>query len=340
MNEDCNSATQITLNLDDAVTFQVPITPATGNEIDSYCVDFDEDVPDTLGDLVYELTVVEACTLNIQTTGMGNTEFSLRTVCEEDEFFCLNVNPTAGERYLGHQVPGTWSLVVQGDPGDYTLDISCTTPICGDFVQNPGEECDFGDTANGDGCDQNCNIEDPDPAVEDCNAATAGAAILVGMGVTFIPNMANGFATTLGALENEHGSCNFDPTIFGVEYTYAPDHVYRIRPTVSGTFTATVGLGFDGVPLCGADVMLEPALPYPAGCWDRSIYARQSNCTSGMELDCSESNEYWVPETISFPVTANTDYFVFVDGWLAGGPVGEELGFNAGPYTIRVEITP
>lgn len=37
-----------------------------------------------------------------------------------------------------------------------------STPVCGDEVVDPGEECDDGNNSNGDGCSANCQIEEPD----------------------------------------------------------------------------------------------------------------------------------------------------------------------------------
>lgn len=328
-NEDCNSATAITLTLDQDFEFSIPITAQTGNDLSSVCAENPVGEPDALADYVYELTIPETCTLRVQTNGEGNTEFSFRNECETDDGVCVNIAPTAGERVAFEQAPGVVYLVVQGEPGDYSVDISCSTPICGDNVINAGEECDFGDTANGDGCDQNCIIEDADPTVEDCAAAEGGAAIMLGAGETFVPNAAP-LATTLAAANNSFGSCQATPDLAAGE-SYAPDHVYRVRSTVNGTLTATVGLGLNGQGLCGPDGV-EPSFPYPDGCWDRTLYARSVDCDAGAELACSENSLWHNTETITFPVTTNTDYFIFVDGWLSG------YGFETGSYTLRFNV--
>ncbi|MEE9294475.1 MAG: DUF4215 domain-containing protein, partial [Phycisphaerae bacterium] len=36
---------------------------------------------------------------------------------------------------------------------------NCKAPFCGDSIIDPAEECDDGNTANGDGCDENCLVE-------------------------------------------------------------------------------------------------------------------------------------------------------------------------------------
>jgi len=39
--------------------------------------------------------------------------------------------------------------------------ITCPTPICGNGMQEPGEECDDGNTVSGDGCSSTCRLEIP-----------------------------------------------------------------------------------------------------------------------------------------------------------------------------------
>ena len=339
LNEDCSTATPVSLAPGDVAKFSGTIDEMTGNELNSSCVDGEFNNPDTWGDLTYQLTLTGACSLNVRTLGASDTEVSLRSMCSEDPLtdadFCANAT-SAGERLLLHMEAGSYTLTVQGEPGDFDLEIDCGVPTCGDFVSNPGEECEDGNTQPGDGCNASCVIEDADPSLEDCSAAEAGAAKLIGPGTTFIPAAAP-LPTTLGALNNANGSCQLDPSIFGPDYTYAADHVYRVRSTVTGTMTITVGLGLDGVPSCGPDVDVEPALPYPAGCWDRSLYVRQGTCGAGTELDCSEDDSFWKPEVVTFAVVPNTGYFVFVDGWLAAVD-GTDL-VERGSYTLKVDLT-
>ncbi|MEE9293897.1 MAG: thrombospondin type 3 repeat-containing protein [Phycisphaerae bacterium] len=52
------------------------------------------------------------------------------------------------------------------DFNDNGIPDECEAPICGNGLLNPGEECDDGNTANGDGCDENCVNE---PGGNDCN---------------------------------------------------------------------------------------------------------------------------------------------------------------------------
>jgi hypothetical protein len=99
---------------------------------------------------------------------------------------------------------------------------------------------------------------------------------------------------------------------------------------------ATVTLGLDpaGIPYCGADVNAEPSLPYSSGCYDRSLFIREADCTAGAEVACTEGTNWWDVEQALIPIAADTDYYVFADGWLAG------YGYDVGSYTIQVEFTP
>jgi cysteine-rich repeat protein len=52
-------------------------------------------------------------------------------------------------------------------------------PVCGDFVRDPGEGCDDGNTVDGDGCDASCAVEGAS-VVERVDVAIAGALVDMG----------------------------------------------------------------------------------------------------------------------------------------------------------------
>ena len=85
------------------------------------------------------------------------------------------------------------------------------------------------------------------------------------------------------------------------------DVVYAVTPAQSGTL----------------DVLLDPT-------YDGQLYARAGSCTTGAQLDCSETGGAGVLEALSFPVTAGNKYSVFVDG---------QSG-SAGSYTVLFSLTP
>jgi cysteine-rich repeat protein len=293
--------------------------------------------PDATADLVYEVTTAETCSFFAATSGMVDSEIIVRSVCDVEEF-CFNGNPNGGDGLALNLEAGTYFVIVQGDPGDHTLSVECATPDCGDGVRNDGEECDDGNTADDDGCDSACTIEAPDLSVEDCAAAEGGAAVMLMPGLTYVPAMAP-LATTLGAVDNATGSCMVPPgTDFGKGIITAgsPDHVYRVRVTQAGSLTITLGNNIDGVPFCGPDMSIEPPFPYPAGCWDRSLYVRQADCDTGAEVACDDTGEYHQTESVTFAAAANTDYFVFVDGWTAF--TNGEDSYDRGLYTLEFDL--
>ena len=76
-------------------------------------------------------------------------------------------------------------------------------------------------------------------------------------------------------------------------------------------------------------------------CWDATLFAvgptncddvNTDNILDAPQLACSDTKLYG-PETISFPVLANTEYFVVVDS-----PFNGQLYFGA--YNLKLELTP
>lgn len=337
-NEDCESAQPLSLAPGDELTVPFTITRMTGNEIESGCDDTDPETPDATADLVYELTLTGACSLFAATSGAVDSEIILRSDCGVEQF-CFNANPNGGDGLALDFAAGTYFVIVQGDPGDHTLSLECATPSCGDGVHNEAtEECDDGNVANDDGCDSNCQIEDADPSIEDCTAAEVGAAVTLMPGLTYVPGMMP-LPTTLAATDNATGTCMIAPgTDFGkgVVTAGSPDHVYRVRVSQAGSLTITLGNDTNGVPFCGADESVEPAFPYPAGCWDRSLYVRQADCDAGTEVACDDTGQYWQTESVTFAAAADTDYFVFVDGWAAFAN-GDD-SYDRGIYTLEFDL--
>jgi cysteine-rich repeat protein len=60
--------------------------------------------------------------------------------------------------------PGKYVVSVKNSPASlktysYTVQVTTTLAVCGNGVKEPGEQCDDGNTANGDGCSASCTIE-------------------------------------------------------------------------------------------------------------------------------------------------------------------------------------
>jgi cysteine-rich repeat protein len=66
----------------------------------------------------------------------------------------LRANVTSGSSYIVRV--GGWDT---GDSGTGLLNVTCVPAVCGNNVVEPGEECDDGNTNNGDGCSSTCAVE-------------------------------------------------------------------------------------------------------------------------------------------------------------------------------------
>jgi len=82
--------------------------------------------------------------------------------------YCVRVLVTRVNKAICNPLDGLDCPICTTDlpePGASTLTVAnadlagCAAPVCGDNILDPGEECDDGDTDNGDGCDATCAIE-------------------------------------------------------------------------------------------------------------------------------------------------------------------------------------
>jgi hypothetical protein len=192
---------------------------------------------------------------------------------------------------------------------DCAANMSCMSNVCvancGNGVIDPGEQCDPGmnppanDGCGAPGTGNQCQFI-PAPAGED---QCPGQAVAVPAGTTILT--ASSGLSTYGFTDDYRGSC--DPASGG------PDRVFQLTPIASGTLTVSIGYQTDGVTAsCGA----AQTGPF---CWSSVLYARSTCGTSSTELACTLGvdavSSDAIPATISFAVTANTPYWVFVDGY-------------------------
>jgi cysteine-rich repeat protein len=288
-----------------------------------------------LREVFYTATLTSECAATFTLTGGPgfNGALSLRSDCTVDEV-CVYHDGAVDQLFAASLPAGQYWIVVTGaaDSSDeFTLTSYCDAPECGDGLVSAGEQCDDGDIVDGDGCDATCHFEAAASEEHTCAAAMSGSAIDIDFGLAMdIPSSQASFsASTVGASDNGTGSCmtaSVDP---------APDHVYHFHAVSSGTLTATLGLSADGTePACGLDPALDPDMPYAAGCYDRALHVREADCGAGVEVACSDDPvRWWMPETVSFSVTADTDYYVFVDGY-------NDDPWGSGPYMLQVQLVP
>lgn len=199
-------------------------------------------------------------------------------------------------------------VFVDGDTsskGLYTLDAKLVAGACGNFAVDTGEECDDGDTVNGDGCSSTCTVE-RDPTSYTCpgktlrlEGAAAGPRTLKLRGTT-----APAPGETLPA--SKFSTCG----------SSAPDVVYQVTSDIDGWLSATVS----GGQLNGA-ISLRAACPGTA------------------DLACDKSGSGNGADTLRAAMNKETPYYVIVDGATAGKSGPFELTLTIEPSVCGNGVT-
>ena len=202
----------------------------------------------------------------------------------------LNVPIAAGETL--------WVVVdtaSAADFGRFTLDLELTPSGCGDgfFVPSATEECDDGNTVSGDGCSSTCKLESL-PAADTCPGVT--------MTLTGSGNQPRRGVLTLD-------TSKLTPSYVSACGGNARDGVVRVVPNTSGLLTARIN------GLVGGLVHARTV------CGDPASELKKSNLSTCPSV---------VHEVITFPVTANKEYFLFMDG----------LDGASGVATLDVTVVP
>jgi hypothetical protein len=295
-------------------------TTGLADDYKTYCADVDATT--TAPDAVVQLDVTAACTLVVELDDQGSLDgaLSLRHgQCEQrlGNDICYNL-AADGETAAEHVEEGTHFIVVDGamgTSGDFSLSISCTTPTCGDGVQNPGEQCDYFPALPNDGCGDpgaanECQAEGQ-IAADNC----PGTPVAISSGETlYLPAMAPMY-TNADAIDEQKGTC-----MPGGE-NGGKDEVFAITVNDPGTITATLGQDF---------MNMNPDCMTPAPeCWANYLYVRASDCVGGAEVACDGYDINGV-STVTFNVATPGVYYFFVDGLNAES-------YAAGPYVLRVE---
>ena len=162
---------------------------------------------------------------------------------------------------------------------------------CSNKKIDPGEECDDGNLANGDGCSSTCKIETGGP-----NDLCDGTVIALQQQDSGTSYTARVTGSTAKLFHHYAGTCGGGS---------AADAVYSFTPTLNGRATVRLTAGF-------------PAL----------MYARSTCNDTKSELACDDVNAPSGPDAgtaasgvMGFPVFAGKPAFVFVDGY--GGSKGD-----------------
>lgn len=328
-NDSCVGPTAFTLGSGQKDTRSGTLTDAR-DDAATFCAD----PSGGLVDVFYRVTLTSACSASFTLSGPLGFDgvLSLRTQsCSTDEY-CSDAPAGVQERLVAPLAAGTYYLMVSGKgamPGAFTLESDCAAPACGDGVKNASEACDDGNATNGDGCSASCTLEASAANVDTCLAVGLGAATSISPGQTkLLP--ASGVASTVGATDSGTGSCMMTPN-YSTTFP-ARDHIYKVRPTANGSLKATLGEDGSGNAMCGQSAV-EPVWPYPAGCYDRALHVRTLLCTDLLnEVACSDrADAWWAVETVTFAVSANVVYYVFVDGYV-------DEWYGSGRYVLKLEM--
>ncbi len=315
----------------------INVTGSLVNAADDY-VTFCADTDPGPGapDVVYQIDLPATATvsLSIEATGF-EPALSLRKNECGTRFSgdaCLNLGTGNVSTKVSLDAGSYWVVVdsADGQTGTFNFTVDVTTPKCGDGAVNPGEQCDPASPTDDDGCYNPGTMEEcqfgeppPDPAIIAC----PGGLIQLAKGDNF----------QLGAYNNGAGQSNFfgtcSPQASGDPAPSGPENVFHIVPKADGMLTAVIGHGTNP-----ADLYCDE---FPADCADFIMYLREGTCESvdpANELGCADYTDnpnspfgYDEVLTINTPVTANTDYWLFVDGL-------DDQSYSVGGFFLELNL--
>jgi cysteine-rich repeat protein len=167
--------------------------------------------------------------------------------------------------------------VVSGRPeiGRFTVDVNLVPTGCGDTFINPPEQCDDGNTVNGDGCSSTCTVE-PLAGVQSC---PGHAVTLTGSGNQ--QRRATVTVDTTGLPSNTGSQCGGS----------GPEGVLVVTPDVDGYLSVKATASHSVVVYARTT------------CNDPSTEVAKGSCTSSSSLT-----------SVATSVKKNTPYYVYVDG--------------------------
>ena len=162
-----------------------------------------------------------------------------------------------------------------GAKGDFVLDVEVQTAFCGNGHAEYPEQCDDGNTTDGDGCSSTCTLED-----------TSTPSACPGMAYHLTDKAS--FAGDTSALTNGGGSAT------GCLSTGAgPNAVYAITPAVTGALKLDLLANFPNALL--------------------HIRRECEGTTNTSQFDCAGATQALTPLSSTVPVFAEQTIFAFVD---------------------------
>lgn len=266
-------------------------------------------------DAIYQFVPPFNGYLSARAKGAFNLTLDLRSNClaqnsttTTGSISCGNANGGNGEERVQGPVNAgeTYYLIVDGPTtatnfdGPFTLDAVLEKAVCGNGRIEGGEECDDGNTVDGDTCDSTCVIEPlGTPSRNDC--ASAEDITLVHDEVTdrYSARLTGGNwnLTSAASLAAPCGA------------TVGRDAFFRIVPPINGVLAVNVDATYNVTPA------LRSACPPSTG---------------GAFLICSNRTAGPGGEHFSYPVTAGTPYWIIVDA--------PNLNNDRGAFTLDVSV--
>jgi hypothetical protein len=332
-NDDCPEATPITVGLGGALVVSGTTLNATDNYT-TFCADTDLPAPVDNPDVVYELTLTDPGLLHMMLddqTGTNNFQGAVSLRKQSCDARVADDECTLEEELTSDLAAGTYWLVVDGNggsSGDFTLTLEVTSPVCGDGILNDasaGEECDLLPPDPG-----SCNPPgDPD----ECHFAPANTDLdnCPGQDVSVTS------PTSVKLSGAEHNTCALTDNQIGTcasNNAGGREAVYHVVPTNAGTLTFTVGRDANGNEACS--VCGAACAPVCGDCFVPILYARKGACegVAAVEEDCFYDDTFATTvATISVPVSAGEDVWVFVDS-----NSDATVDYTAGPYILEIDF--
>jgi cysteine-rich repeat protein len=220
-----------------------------------------------------------------------------------------------------------------GSPG--LVNPQCPLPFCGDGTVDPGEQCDDGGTAVGDGCDASCQLEGcpvPEIVTGEWTITVPGAAV---PDVSHVVDAANGdlfvAGTSYPGTNRSVWLARYDGATMGLEWVqqwyniYLRDQALAVLPTASGgaaLFAQSFYTGASSTEMWYAEVGAGGAL----------VTTRESHDvvpgdpTLMLDVDAANGGTYWV----AGEVDGHLSYGLRINA--AGGRVQTWDGMLAAPY--------
>lgn len=285
-------------------------------------------------DMVYQLDVASPGTMSFFVSALAGQDVSvyLRRSCDNENtvLWCRNHDQAMLTRsFIVPLDTGTYYLFVDTDGatgGQYELSVSFDEGACGDTAVNAAEQCDDGNTNDGDGCDASCQLE---PGSNDTCADPQGPVTLPA-----------GHTLLTGTTTGNAASHAFDEIACGTtDYGGGRDRVIAVTPQIDGELSLSLGYDSSGQApsICEDDIG-------SFGCWDRVLHVRHAAGDASAaacqdvenQIACAAGGDFpSYVQDITIDVVANETYFIFVDSFWDGDT---NPSWASGPYYLHLDL--